>query len=372
VRIGVPAEVKVDEYRVALTPAGVRELVRAGHEVLVQAGAGAGSSIPDEEFAAEGAKILATADEVWADADLLLKVKEPVPSEYPFLHAGQILFTYLHLAASLECTQALLASGTAAVAYETVALADGTLPLLYPMSEVAGRMAPQVGAHWLEREAGGRGVLLGGVPGVPAAEVVILGAGVAGTNAAAVSAGMGARTTVIDRDVRKLRRLDATYRGGLRTLAASRYEIERAVGEADLVIGAVLIPGNKAPKLVDNDLVRRMRRGAVLVDISIDQGGCFADSRPTTHSDPVFAVHDTLFYCVANMPGAVPNTSTFALTNATLPYVLEIANNGLEQAVLADPALRGGVNVISGRVVHPGVAEAHGLPCADLEEAMAA
>ena len=371
-RIGVPTEVKVDEYRVALTPAGVRELVRADHEVFVQAGAGRGSAFGDEDFAAEGAKILPAGDDVWAEADLLLKVKEPVPDEYAFLHAGQVLFTYLHLAASLECTKALCAAGTIAVAYETVELADHSLPLLRPMSEVAGRMAPQVGAHCLEREAGGRGVLLGGVPGVSPAKVVVLGAGVAGTNAAAVSVGMGADTAVLDRDIDKLRCLDRLFGSRLRTLVSSRYEVERVVSGADLVIGAVLVPGNKAPKLVSNELVRHMKPGAVLVDISIDQGGCFEDSRPTTHSAPTFAVHRALFYCVANMPGALPHTSTRALTNATLPYVFEIANRGIASAVRADPALRGGVNVAGGRIVHPAIAEAHGLACSSVEEALGA
>lgn len=371
-RIGVPTEVKVHEYRVAITPAGVHELVRAGHEVLVQRGAGEGSSIPDDELVAEGAKILPTADDVWGEADMVLKVKEPVPEEYHRLRAGQVLFTYLHLAASRECTEALVASGTSAVAYETVQLPDGTLPLLYPMSEVAGRMAPQVGAHCLEREAGGRGVLMGGVSGARAARVVIIGAGVAGMNAAAVAVGMWADTVVLDRDIDKLRRLDRMYQGRVQTLASNTFEVQRQVVEADLVIGAVLVTGGKAPVLVDNDLVARMRPGAVLVDISIDQGGCFEDSRPTTHAEPTFPVHDTLFYCVANMPGAVPHTSTYALTNVTLPYVLEIANNGLRRAAEADPALRLGCNVVNGQVVYPAVAEAHGLACTDVGEALAA
>jgi len=370
-RIGVPREVKDNEYRVAITPAGVHELTRAGHQVYVEAGAGAGSSITDAEYVAAGAKILPSAPDVWGEADLLLKVKEPIEAEYGFLRRDQVLFTYLHLAASRECTDALLASHTTAVAYETVQRPDGTLPLLYPMSEVAGRMAPQVGAHCLEREAGGRGVLMGGVSGARDAEVVILGAGVTGMNAAAVAVGMGAHTCVLDKDIEKLRRLDRMYQGRLQTVASNTYEIEKAVLEADMVIGAVLIAGARAPKLVSNDLVARMKPGAVLVDISIDQGGCFEDSRPTTHSNPTFKVHEALFYCVANMPGAVPHTSTYALTNVTLPYVLEIAEYGLKRAVERDPSLALGVNVVDGHVVYPAVADAHGMEPVALSEVFA-
>ncbi len=370
-RIGVPREVKDNEYRVAITPAGVHELVRAGHQVYVETGAGEGSSITDAEYLSAGAKTLPGAPEVWGEAELLLKVKEPIAAEYGFLRRDQVLFTYLHLAASKECTDALVASGTTAIAYETVQRADGMLPLLYPMSEVAGRMAPQVGAHCLEREAGGRGVLMGGVSGARDARVVILGAGVTGMNAAAVALGMGATTCVLDRDIDKLRRLDRMYQGRLQTVASNTYEVERAVLDADLVIGAVLVAGAKAPKLVGNDLVRQMRPGSVLVDISIDQGGCFEDSRPTTHSEPTFRVHDSVFYCVANMPGAVPHTSTYALTNVTLPYVLEIADRGLKAAVERDASLALGVNVVGGKVVYPAVAEAHGMEPTTLAEALA-
>jgi len=368
VRVGIPKEIKVHEYRVAITPAGVHELVRHGHQVLVEQDAGTGSSVDDAEFAAAGAKILPTAADVWGEADLLLKVKEPIAEEYGLLRKDQVLFTYLHLAASPECTQALVDAGATAVAYETVELPGGMLPLLYPMSEVAGRMAPQVGAHCLEREVGGRGVLMGGVSGVHAAKVVILGAGVAGMNAAAVSVGMWAETTVLDRDIEKLRRLDRMYRGQLQTVASNTFEIEKAVLEADLVIGAVLVTGAKAPKLVSHELVGRMKPGSVLVDIAIDQGGCFEDSRPTTHSDPTYRVESSLFYCVANMPGAVPHTSTHALTNVTLPYVVAIADKGLGTAIAGDPALALGVNIVGGHVVYDAVAAAHRLPSVPLAE----
>ncbi|RBY78791.1 alanine dehydrogenase [Geodermatophilus sp. TF02-6] len=369
-RVGVPREVMNREYRVALTPAGVTELVRAGHTVLVEQGAGEGSSIPDADFAAVGATIVASADDVWADADLLLKVKEPVPEEYGRLRAGQTLFTYLHLAASKECTDALVASGTTAIAYETVQTVDGALPLLAPMSEVAGRMAPQVGAHSLERAHGGRGVLLGGVSGVYAAKVVVIGAGVSGMNAAAIALGMQAEVVVLDRDVDKLRAADRIYQGHLQTVASNAYEVERAVLDADLVIGAVLVPGAKAPTLVSNALVAQMKPGSVLVDIAVDQGGCFEDSRPTTHDEPTFRVHESVFYCVANMPGAVPNTSTHALTNVTLPYVTALADEGTVAAVRADPALARGVNVVAGHVVLAEVAEAHGMTAVPLEEVL--
>ncbi|MDT5399831.1 MAG: alanine dehydrogenase, partial [Mycobacterium sp.] len=315
-RVGVPTEIKNNEYRVAITPAGVAELTRRGHEVLIQAGAGDGSAISDRDFKAAGAQVVDTADEVWAEADLLLKVKEPIEAEYGRMRKGQTLFTYLHLAASKPCTDALMASGTTSIAYETVQTAnpDGStaLPLLAPMSEVAGRLAAQVGAYHLMRSHGGRGVLMGGVPGVAPANVVVIGGGMAGDNAAAVAKGMGARVTVFDLNINTLRKIDAEYGGSIETRYSSTLELEDAVKQADLVIGAVLVPGAKAPKLVTNPMVAHMKSGAVLVDIAIDQGGCFEDSRPTTHDDPTFAVHDTVFYCVANMPGAVPRTSTFA------------------------------------------------------------
>jgi alanine dehydrogenase len=368
-RVGVPCEVLTHEYRVAITPAGVTELVRRGHEVFVEREAGAGSAMTDAEFTSAGAKIVADADDVWAEADLLLKVKEPVAEEYHRMRAGQILFTYLHLAASRECTQALVDSGISAVAYETVQLPDGSLPLLAPMSEVAGRMAPQVGAHTLERAQGGRGVLLGGVSGVPAGKIAVLGAGVAGMNAATIALGLQAEVVVLDTNINRLRQIDFVYRGHLQTIMSNTYEVEKACLWADLVIGAVLVPGAKAPMLVSNELVAAMRPGSVVVDIAIDQGGCFADSRPTTHADPTFTVHRSLFYCVANMPGAVPNTSTYALTNVTLPYACALADRGL-RAILDDPALAKGVNVVGGHVVLAEVAEAHDLPYVPLAETL--
>jgi alanine dehydrogenase len=370
-RVGIPREVKDNEYRVAITPAGVKELVSHGHEVSVEKEAGLGSSIPDEEYVAAGAAIVGSADDVWAEAEMVLKVKEPVPSEYHRLRRGQVLFTYLHLAASRECTRALLDAGVTGVAYETVQLPDGSLPLLAPMSEVAGRMAPQVGAHCLERGAGGRGVLMGGVSGVYAAKVVVLGAGVSGLNAAAIALGMQAEVLLLDKNVARLREVDRIYQGHMQTVTSNTYEIERAVVDADLVIGAVLVPGAKAPTLVTDELVGRMKTGAVLVDISVDQGGCFESTRPTTHSDPTYEVNGCLFYCVANMPGAVPHTSTYALTNVTLPYAVEIADRGLRAAVAMDPALARGVNTVDGQLVYAPVAEAHGLPQTPLTEALA-
>ena len=361
-RVGVPSEVKNHEYRVAVTPSGVHELVAHGHEVLVQSGAGAGSSIPDDDFAAAGAKVLDRAEDVWAEAELVLKVKEPVASEFPLLRRDQVLFTYLHLAASRACTQALLAGGTTALAYETVQLVDGSLPLLAPMSEVAGRMAPQAGAHFLERAQGGRGVLLGGVSGVHAGKVVVLGAGVSGLNAAAIALGMQAEVLLLDRDVARLREVDRLYQGHMKTVASNAFEVERACLDADLVIGAVLVAGAKAPTLVSDDLVSRMRPGSVLVDISVDQGGCFQSSRPTTHDDPVFEVHGSTFYCVANMPGAVPHTSTYALTNVTLPYALALADRGWLGACRQDPALAAGLSTSGGELVSAPVAAAHALP----------
>jgi alanine dehydrogenase len=360
-RVGVPTEIKNNEFRVAITPAGVAELTHRGHEVLVQAGAGEGSAIADSKFKAAGAQLATTAEQVWAEADLLLKVKEPLPAEYGLLRRGQVLFTYLHLAASRACTDALLASGTTSIAYETVQAADGTLPLLAPMSEVAGRLSVQVGAYHLMRTQGGRGVLMGGVPGVKAADVVVIGAGTAGYNAARVAGGMGAAVRVLDVNINKLRALDAEFGGHLSTRHSSKYELEGAVKRADLVIGAVLVPGAKAPKLVPNSLVAQMKPGAVLVDISIDQGGCFEDSRPTTHDSPTFAVHDTLFYCVANMPSAVPKTSTYALTNATMPYVLRLAEQGWRGACRSDPALAKGLSTHDGALLSRRVAADLGL-----------
>jgi alanine dehydrogenase len=369
-KVGIPKEVKNHEYRVAITPSGVHELVRSGHEVLIQRDAGTGSSIPDEDFVAAGAQILSTADDVWQTGDLILKVKEPVAEEYHRMRKDQVLFTYLHLAASKACTDALLGAGITSIAYETVQLPDGSLPLLAPMSEVAGRMAPQVGAHHLQRDGGGRGVLMGGVSGVYAAKVVVLGAGVSGMNSAAIALGMQAEVLLVDKNITRLRSADAIYQGHCQTIASNTYEIERAVIDADLVIGAVLVPGAKAPTLISNELVSRMKPGSVLVDISIDQGGCFEDSRPTTHADPTYKVHDSVFYCVANMPGAVPHTSTYALTNVTLPYAMEIANRGWREALRRDPSFAPGLNTHDGAVTCEPVAEAHGLPWTPLAEVL--
>ena len=366
-KIGVPTEIKPQEYRVALTPAGVQELVRHGHEVLVQAGAGVGSSLPDAEFVEAGAAILPDADAVWEGADLIVKVKEPIAEEYDYLRQDQALFTYLHLAASRPCTDALIKGRTTAIAYETVELPDRTLPLLAPMSEVAGRLAPQVGAQALLKASGGRGVLLGGTPGVHAGNVVVIGAGVAGRNAAAIALGMQAEVLLLDTDIAKLRDADAIYQGHLQTVASNDYEIQRCLREADMVIGAVLVHGAKAPRLVSNELVSQMKPGAVLVDISIDQGGCFEDSRPTTHSEPTYPVHDTLFYCVANMPGAVPHTSTWALTNVTLPYLLKLADLGWQEACRRDHSLALGLNTHDGEIVYKAVADAFDLPYVSLD-----
>jgi alanine dehydrogenase len=358
VKVGIPREIKNHEYRVAITPAGVFELVRNGHEVFVEHDAGVGSSITNDEYARAGATILPNADEVWATGDLILKVKEPIAEEHHRMRKGQTLFTYLHLAASRECTQALLDSGTTAIAYETVELPDRSLPLLAPMSEVAGRLAPQVGAHALMRAHGGRGVLMGGVSGTYAAKVVVLGAGVSGQNAATIALGMQAEVLLLDLNIARLRQMDAIYQGHMQTVASNAYEIERAVLDADMVIGAVLVPGAKAPKLISNELVSRMKPGSVLVDIAIDQGGCFEDSRPTTHADPTYTVHNSVFYCVANMPGAVPNTSTYALTNVTLPYVIALANKGWAQACRDDRSLALGLNTHDGQITYKAVADA--------------
>ncbi|MGB6277912.1 MAG: alanine dehydrogenase [Rhodococcus sp. (in: high G+C Gram-positive bacteria)] len=357
-KIGIPREIKNHEYRVAITPAGVHELVSRGHEVIIETEAGAGSSFTDTDYKAAGAQILTDVDEVWESADLLLKVKEPIAEEYSRLRKGQVLFTYLHLAASKECTDALLESGTTAIAYETVTAADGSLPLLAPMSEVAGRLAPQAGAYHLMSSEGGRGVLMGGVPGVRPANVVVIGAGVSGKNATAIAFGMHADVTVLDLDVKALRAIDDQYRGAVKTLVSNAYELEQAVLAADLVIGAVLVPGAKAPKLVSNSLVQRMKPGSVLVDIAIDQGGCFEDSHATTHADPTYKVHESVFYCVANMPGAVPRTSTYALTNATLPYVVALADKGWEAACEADPGLKAGLSTHNGALLSETVAAA--------------
>jgi alanine dehydrogenase len=368
VKIGVPREIKNHEYRVAITPSGVHELVQAGHDVFVELGAGLGSSIADEDYVTAGARILPTADEVWAAGDLILKVKEPIEPEYHRMRSGQVLFTYLHLAADRPLTEELVKRNVTAIAYETVELADRSLPLLAPMSEVAGRLAPQVGAHTLMRAEGGRGVLLGGVSGVWAAKVVIIGAGVAGANAAAIALGMQAEVVLLDRNIDRLRQMDRIYRGHVQTVASNSYEIDKTIQDADLVIGAVLVPGAKAPRLITNEQVSRMRPGSVLVDIAIDQGGCFESSRPTTHSDPTFPVAGSTFYCVANMPGAVPHTSTYALTNVTLPYITEIADRGWRDAARQDTSLALGLNVVGGSVCYAPVGEAHGIPVEPLAD----
>jgi alanine dehydrogenase len=369
-RVGVPKEVKNHEYRVAMTPAGVHELVVHDHEVFVERGAGVGSSIPDEQYVEAGAKMLDSADEVWAAGELVLKVKEPVAEEYDRMREGQVLFTYLHLAADKPLTTELQERGVTAIAYETVQTPDLALPLLAPMSEVAGRLAPQVGAHTLMMAQGGRGILMGGVSGVYAAKVVVIGAGVSGMNAATIALGMQAEVLLLDKNIERLRQADRIYQGHMQTVASNRYEIERAVIDADLVIGAVLVPGAKAPTLISNELVSRMKPGSVLVDISIDQGGCFEDSRPTTHAEPTYPVHDSVFYCVANMPGAVPHTSTYALTNVTLPYAVALADKGWQQACRDDHSLALGLNVHAGEVTNEPVAAAHGLESVPLERVL--
>ena len=365
-RVGVPTEVKNHEYRVAATPEGVRELTHAGHQVVVQAGAGVGSAIPDEQYVAAGAEIAPDAEGVFAAADLIVKVKEPQPEEYERFRADHVLFTYLHLAADEGLTRFLAERGVRAVAYETVQLPDGRLPLLAPMSEIAGRMAPQEGAKYLERPQGGRGVLMGGASGVAPATVVVLGGGMAGWNAAEIAAGMQAEVIVVDRNADRLREIDRIWHGRIQTVMSSGLAIEELVARADLVVGAVLVPGAKAPHLVTEEGVGAMRPGAVLVDISIDQGGCFETSHVTTHADPIYVVDEVVHYCVGNMPGAVPRTSTYALTNVTLPYVLAIAGGGVEQAVRVDPALALGVNTWDGAVTNRGVAEATGMSAVEL------
>jgi alanine dehydrogenase len=365
-RVGVPTEVKNNENRVALTPAGVFELTKRGHDVVVQAGAGLGAGVSDEQYTTAGATLLATAEEVWGTADLLLKVKEPIAQEYPLMREGQVLFTYLHLAASRPCTDALLASGTTSIAYETVQLPDRSLPLLSPMSEVAGRLAAQVGANQLMSSNGGGGVLMGGVPGTAKAKVVVIGGGVAGEHAAANALGMGAEVTVVDLSIPRLRQLEVQY-SGLKTAVSTSYAIAALVKEADLVIGSVLIPGAAAPKLVTDEMVSEMKPGSVLVDIAIDQGGCFEGSRPTTHDEPTFRVHNSTYYCVANMPGAVSQTSTQALTNATLPYVLLLADKGWRDALAANAALAKGLSTHAGELYNREVAVALGYESRELE-----
>jgi alanine dehydrogenase len=369
--LGIPKEVKDNEYRVAATPEGVRELVDAGHTVLIEEGAGQGSSLSEDRYKRAGAQFVSTGEDVWRGADMILKVKEPQASEYALMQEGQILFTYLHLAANRELTDELLRRKVQAVAYETVQLADGRLPLLAPMSEIAGRMAPHVAARFLEKEHGGRGVLMGGVSGVRPAKVLVLGAGMAGANAAWIAAGMEAEVTVVDKNLDKLRFIDQIHKGRIVTLMSDRLTLEQRVRESDAVIGSVLLPGAKAPVIVSEEMVASMRPGSVVVDIAIDQGGCVETSRMTTHSDPTFTVHDVVHYCVGNMPGAVPNTSTYALTNVTLPYALAIAGRGLDDAVRADPALAGGVNTYGGTVTNEGVSEAHGLEHVPLHELIA-
>jgi alanine dehydrogenase len=363
--VGVPKEIKNNEFRVSMTPAGVHQFITSGHEVIVESSAGIGSAITDQDYINAGAKIVATSDEVWQQAEMIVKVKEPIAAEYPKMRKGQILFTYLHLAASSECTDALIASGTTAIAYETVEV-NRTLPLLAPMSDVAGRMSIQVGAASLQKAAGGRGVLLGGVPGVRPGKVVILGGGVVGVAAATIAHGMRADVTILDLNLARLAFIDDLFAGQVKTLASSAYEIESQVTQADLVIGAVLVHGAKAPRLVTDAMVAKMKPGSVLVDVAIDQGGCFEGSKATTHADPTFQVHNSLYYCVANMPGAVPATSTYALSNATIGYAVAIANKGWKKALADDASLAKGLNVHEGDIYYKAVADAHGLACKTL------
>ena len=368
-KIGVAKEIKTDEYRVALTPAGARELVQRGHEVMIENGAGEGSSFADSAYRGAGARI-ANVDDVWAESELLLKVKEPIASEYGRLREGLVLFTYLHIAADEPLTRALVDSGIAAVAYETVETDFGGLPLLAPMSEIAGRLAAQAGAYFLEKPLGGRGLLLGGVPGVAPGRVVVIGGGMVGYNSAVIALGLGANVTILERSLDRMRHLEEVLSGRVSLVMSSSLQIEESVREADVVIGAVLIPGAVAPKLITREMVRGMKEGAVLADVAIDQGGCAETSRPTTHSEPVYTVEGVTHYCVANMPGAVPITSTKALTNATLPYVEAIADHGLREAVARDPALARGVNVLDGKVTYEAVADAHGLDYEPLEDVL--
>jgi alanine dehydrogenase len=370
-RVGVAREIKPQEYRVALTPAGARELVQGGHEVLVETGAGTGSAFPDEAYERSGASIV-TVDDVWTASDLLLKVKEPIEPEYARLRPGLTLFTYLHIAADEPLTRALVDSGVTAVAYETVETDEGALPLLAPMSEIAGRLASQAGAHYLERPKGGRGVLLGGIAGVAPGRVVVIGGGMVGYNAAVIAIGMGAQVTILERSVDRMRYLEQILSGRVSLLMSSSLQIEEALKEADLVIGAVLIPGALAPKLITREMLGGMKESSVLVDVAIDQGGCAETSRPTTHDDPIYSVEGVIHYCVANMPGAVPITSTRALTNVTLPYAEEIADHGLVDAIRRDRSLARGVNVLGGRITYEAVAEAHGLEYTPLDDALAA
>ncbi|HEX8284879.1 MAG TPA: alanine dehydrogenase [Pyrinomonadaceae bacterium] len=366
--VGLPKEIKDNEYRVGLTPAGVRALTDAGHRVVVERSAGEGSGFEDALYERAGGELLDAADDVWAEAEMVVKVKEPIEPEYPRMKEGLLLFTYLHLAPDPKQTQALLANKVTGIAYETITDRRGTLPLLTPMSEVAGRMAVQVGAQYLEKMNGGRGVLVGGVPGVPAARVVIIGGGVVGTNAAKIAVGMGAQVTIVDKNLDRLRELDDIFLSKISTLASSAYAIHGAIAEADLIIGAVLVPGAAAPKLVTREMLKDVMKGAVIVDVAVDQGGCIETTRPTTHSNPTYYVEDVLHYCVANMPGAVPRTSTFALTNATLPYALRIANRGFLGAISSDPGLKEGVNTYAGKMTYQAVADDQGLEYTSLDE----
>jgi alanine dehydrogenase len=372
VLVGLPKEIKDNEYRVGMTPAGVRALVDAGHKVVVERKAGEGSGFEDALYERAGATMLETADEVWAQGEMIVKVKEPVAPEYPRMREGQLLFTYLHLAPDLELTKQLLERKVTGVAYETITDRKGTLPLLTPMSEVAGRMAIQVGAQYLEKMSGGRGVLLGGVPGVPAAKVVIIGGGVVGTNSAKMAVGLGAHVTIIDNNLDRLRELDDIFLSRITTLASSAYAIQGAIAEADLIVGAVLVPGAAAPQLITREMLKKVPNGAVIVDVAVDQGGCIETTHPTTHSNPTYYVEGVLHYCVANMPGAVPRTSTFALTNATLPYTLKLANKGFLAAVESDPGLKAGVNTYAGKLTYEAVAQAQGLEYTALDEILSA
>jgi alanine dehydrogenase len=366
--VGLPKEIKDNEYRVGLTPAGVRALNDAGHKVIVERTAGEGSGFEDALYERAGAQMIEAADDVWAGAEMIVKVKEPIEPEYPRMKEGLLLFTYLHLAPDPKQTQALLEHKVTGIAYETITDKKGTLPLLTPMSEVAGRMAVQVGAQYLEKMNGGRGVLIGGVPGVPAARIVILGGGVVGTNAAKIAVGMGAQVTIVDKNLDRLRELDDIFLSKISTLASSAYAIHGAIAEADLIIGGVLVPGAAAPKLVTREMLKDVMKGAVIVDVAVDQGGCIETTRPTTHSNPTYYVEDVLHYCVANMPGAVPRTSTFALTNATLPYALRLANRGFVDAIASDPGLKEGVNTYAGKLTYKAVADDQGLEYTSLDE----